>query len=895
MQKRKSYLSLLLASFLLLFTYSFAAAQTYEISFEDKTVPRCFSADMNVYVTSDVDDLGAFEAIFEVAGDFTSFTVSTMPTPPFTVDYQVDGNIVRLYGYLGVDPADDCIPAGTDIIVGTLHFETSDVCTGAITIVSATVPDPFEHGSLLVGCDPIVQIDPVFVEGLLTIENAAPELTLCPDLQTVHLGELVEFDVEFDDADLPNLCEDLTFTLVDPSPAAAQIDEFGHVQWMTSTEDVCDYIIRVHLQDKCGEFVECDIPVCVYNTAPLFGEEMWAGWEDHSEPPVVIDLTGDIPVTEIINTTVGINLIGQVNAEDQGPYAGPQALNYSVLSFSGDALGVQPQIDDAATGMWSWDIPVCDLDYTGDFELCFLVDDGAEICPPCNEENADTLCINIHVTGYFVDIEDEVGLDDAKAPGDGVLMGSSATVSIDLYGGADPIGGFDFLVAYDASALAAMNVVPGEALTDIDGELEEFEYFTYRFVDNCGGGCPTGLLRIVGMRESNDGITNTNAHVYTGTLADMNFHVSSDQTLDCQVVPIRFYWRDCGDNTLSDLTGNFLYLANTLYDPDWGYLMTLPSLYADEEFGYYGPADDCFEIVQVGDGIDIPFKGPLGAVCFANGFIKIICIDDIDARGDVNLNGIDYEVADAVVFTNYFIVGMAAFTINPDGQKAATDVNADGTPLSVADLVYMIRIIVGDALPYNYPKLIPSDPINVGFNGSIVDLRGTTDVGAALFVFDKEITPTLTDAANHMAIQYGYVNGRTNVLVYSLEHRALGAGEVLNIEGAANLVGVEAADHQGAPLEVEKTIVVPTEFALLQNYPNPFNPETVIGLALPVASNWNIAIYNVSGQLVKEFAGYSEAGTVQVTWDATYIASGMYFYKATTDQFSATKKMVLLK
>jgi len=283
---------------------------------------------------------------------------------------------------------------------------------------------------------------------------------------------------------------------------------------------------------------------------------------------------------------------------------------------------------------------------------------------------------------------------------------------------------------------------------------------------------------------------------------------------------------------------------------------------------------------------------------FFNGGIKIACINDIDDRGDVNLNGIAYEVADAVVFTNYFVKGLSAFSISIPGQTAATDINADGKPLSVADLVFLIRIIVGDALPYASnlaSKLTPSDPINVGFNGDIVDLRGTTTVGAALFVFDREITPTLTDNANHMTIKYGYLNGRTQVLVYSMEHRSLGAGDVLTIDGEANLVGIEAADHLGVPLEVEKTIVVPTEFALNQNYPNPFNPETVIGLAMPVASNWNIAIYNVSGQLVKEFAGFSEAGTVQVIWDATNVASGLYFYKATTDQFSATKKMVLLK
>ena len=56
-------------------------------------------------------------------------------------------------------------------------------------------------------------------------------------------------------------------------------------------------------------------------------------------------------------------------------------------------------------------------------------------------------------------------------------------------------------------------------------------------------------------------------------------------------------------------------------------------------------------------------------------------------------------IADAVTLANYFIYGLSAFSINIEGQIAASDVNADGIPLSVADLVYLIRVITGDALP----------------------------------------------------------------------------------------------------------------------------------------------------------------------------------------------------
>ncbi len=86
---------------------------------------------------------------------------------------------------------------------------------------------------------------------------------------------------------------------------------------------------------------------------------------------------------------------------------------------------------------------------------------------------------------------------------------------------------------------------------------------------------------------------------------------------------------------------------------------------------------------------------------FFNGGIDIVCADSIDARGDINLNGFGYEIADAVLFSHYFIYGLPVFTINQAGQIAASDANADGLALTVADLVYLIRVVVGDALPYD--------------------------------------------------------------------------------------------------------------------------------------------------------------------------------------------------
>jgi FlaG/FlaF family flagellin (archaellin) len=90
--------------------------------------------------------------------------------------------------------------------------------------------------------------------------------------------------------------------------------------------------------------------------------------------------------------------------------------------------------------------------------------------------------------------------------------------------------------------------------------------------------------------------------------------------------------------------------------------------------------------------------------------------------------------------------------------------------------------------------------------------------------------------------------------------------------------------------------LLPTEFSLDQNYPNPFNPKTQIKFALPVAVNVKLEVYNVIGQRVATLVNeHRAAGYHTVTWDASYLASGVYFYRLQADQFVDKKKMLLMK
>lgn len=91
--------------------------------------------------------------------------------------------------------------------------------------------------------------------------------------------------------------------------------------------------------------------------------------------------------------------------------------------------------------------------------------------------------------------------------------------------------------------------------------------------------------------------------------------------------------------------------------------------------------------------------------------------------------------------------------------------------------------------------------------------------------------------------------------------------------------------------------VVPTEFALENAYPNPFNPTTTFAVTLPEAADLKVNVYNVTGQLVATVAnGNYTSGRHTMTFDASNLASGLYFIRATVPgQMDQTQKVMLVR
>ncbi len=98
-------------------------------------------------------------------------------------------------------------------------------------------------------------------------------------------------------------------------------------------------------------------------------------------------------------------------------------------------------------------------------------------------------------------------------------------------------------------------------------------------------------------------------------------------------------------------------------------------------------------------------------------------------------------------------------------------------------------------------------------------------------------------------------------------------------------------------LASEVSIGLPNSFALKQNYPNPFNPSTKIDFNLPLNANVTLKVYDVSGKEVAKLINNElrNAGNYSVDFNASFLSSGIYFYKLEAGNFTGVKKMMLVK
>ncbi|MXX39314.1 MAG: T9SS type A sorting domain-containing protein, partial [Gemmatimonadetes bacterium] len=125
----------------------------------------------------------------------------------------------------------------------------------------------------------------------------------------------------------------------------------------------------------------------------------------------------------------------------------------------------------------------------------------------------------------------------------------------------------------------------------------------------------------------------------------------------------------------------------------------------------------------------------------------------------------------------------------------------------------------------------------------------------------------------------------------------LDSDAVLTFTVAADAI----ADYDGPPFSAQIPVTASQENALTPNFPNPFNPETYISYQLAEPSEVTLTIYALNGQVVRHLVqAHQAAGAHEAYWDGRSafgqpVASGVYFYRLTAGDFTATRKMLIQK
>jgi hypothetical protein len=123
-------------------------------------------------------------------------------------------------------------------------------------------------------------------------------------------------------------------------------------------------------------------------------------------------------------------------------------------------------------------------------------------------------------------------------------------------------------------------------------------------------------------------------------------------------------------------------------------------------------------------------------------------------------------------------------------------------------------------------------------------------------------------------------------------------GSSANAEAYYDLIVDEVMFYgpEGTAVKSNSDPATPESFVLNQNYPNPFNPTTNISFSLPETANTTLKVYNAIGAEVATLVnGQMQAGVHHVSFEATDLPSGIYYYSLQQNNFTATKKCVVLK
>jgi len=382
-------------------------------------------------------------------------------------------------------------------------------------------------------------------------------------------------------------------------------------------------------------------------------------------------------------------------------------------------------------------------------------------------------------------------------------LGGLNTISITKTAGHQAITGFSFLIGFDTNTLSLVSATPGERV-----QSYKWDYFaTEEINDPDWSANGMKYVRITAIANTSiPDSANPKGVLLNSPLVDLNFQVANDEAIDCSFLPVRFFWQNCSDNWISVNNGFYLTVSRN-FDWEWDFdygntAYELSGLDCDSEKvfveGGACGSQDCLQLADPGSHASW--------LTLSNGGISLTCYGNPDIRGDVNLDGLSYGLGDLENLREYLLRGNSVLSDNPSfraEQIHESDVNFDSLTLTVADMVYIERVIVGDAL--NYPRL-PA-PFATGatlkWNGDVLTVQSQKyDIGAVYLKLNCDSEPTVTNLS-FLEMLTNFEDGVMRVLLYSDESdftRKLTAGEehqLFSIQGDYGVEEIQVSTYEG--------------------------------------------------------------------------------------------------
>ena len=271
-----------------------------------------------------------------------------------------------------------------------------------------------------------------------------------------------------------------------------------------------------------------------------------------------------------------------------------------------------------------------------------------------------------------------------------------------------------------------------------------------------------------------------------------------------------------------------------------------------------------------------------------------------------------------VVNANQVTLAATALSGNGDGAGTLASLTFEvvavkPSSITLSDVMIMKKDLTSIPIIVKGTNVVVSSAEALDVNGdSVIDLQDLTIVATHFGVVGENPADVNRDGIvniKDILLVAGGVNAEAAApSAYPLTSSMLTATDVQMWLGQAQQLNLSSATYERGILVLKLLMesLTPKETMLLPNYPNPFNPETWIPYQIETDSNVSITIYNIKGMLVRtlplgyQLAGYYMNRERAAYWDGRNahrerVASGVYFYTLTAGDFTATRRMLILK